>query len=77
MIDPLFFSQACSDAQICLRTGPFCGCGIDKMREELEAARPIVQMAISIAHGFDETCGKFPELERLIAVYEKITGAGA
>lgn len=48
MIDPLFFSQKCSDARICLRTGPVCMCGIDKMREEHAALLAVLEAAEDI-----------------------------
>lgn len=44
-IDPLFFSQECSDARICLRTGPVCMCGVEKMRTEILALRVVEQAA--------------------------------
>lgn len=45
MIDPLFFSQECSDARICLRTGPVCMCGIEKMQERVKKLEAVAEAA--------------------------------
>lgn len=41
-------------------------------RRELAAAKQVVEAARDIAYGFDETCGKFPEIERAIAAYDAV-----
>lgn len=39
------------------------------LRSRLAAAEAVCDEAISIAHGFDETCGKYPGLEKAIAAW--------
>lgn len=37
--------------------------------ERIQLLERVADEAESIAHGFDETCGKFPELEKALVAY--------
>lgn len=37
---------------------------IQELDQEVERLRAVAEEAVTIAFGLDETCGKFPELER-------------
>ncbi len=57
-------------AYLDLRNTPIAKYHFDQAAE-LALLRRVAEEAESVAHGFDETCGKYPELEKALAAWRE------